>query len=257
MKHEPFFFKNSDFVLQLAASPSSKQQSCAGAAILAMHVVIVQAGASEELFDSGVDWDIWTSDANERVAEAAQGLIDSIHASNLAKGQRRQNIPILPLPDSMLTTAGRHHVPPSIPSPASSFTTSPLAPPSVRGSNLPSKQVQVEAGFSSFTHSFFFRISSWKPVFCRFQIDATTFAMSTRIDMRSQPLIFFVFRMSVSVTLLISRYRCLPSSSARLLHIMAVRLLKLWSMCSQTCRCVLQFQCSSLTLILTCRTFLQ
>jgi hypothetical protein len=122
-----------------------------------MHVVIVQAGASEELFDSGVDWDIWTSDANERVAEAAQGLIDSIHASNLAKGQRRQNIPILPLPDSMLTTAGRHHVPPSIPSPASSFTTSPLAPPSVRGSNLPSKQVQVEAGFSSFTRSFFFQ----------------------------------------------------------------------------------------------------
>jgi|LauGreDrversion2_2_1035103.scaffolds.fasta_scaffold110598_2 hypothetical protein len=120
-----------------------------------MHVVVVQAGASEELFDSGVDWDMWTSDANERVAEAAQGLIDSIHASNLPRGLRRQNIPILPLPDSMLTTSGRHHVPSSIPSPASSFTSSPLAPPSVRGSNLPSKQVKVELGcWLSRTHFF-------------------------------------------------------------------------------------------------------
>jgi hypothetical protein len=117
--------------------------------------VVVQAGATEELYDSGVDWDMWTSDANERVAEAAQGLIDSIQASNVAKSHRRQNNPILPLPDSTLTTARRHHVPSSLPSPASSYTSSPLAPPSVRGSILPSKQVNVVLGVLIFTQSFF------------------------------------------------------------------------------------------------------
>ncbi len=117
--------------------------------------MVVQAGATAELFDSGVDWDTWTSDANERVAEAAQGLIDSIHASNLSKSQRRQNNPILPLPDSTHTTARRHHAPSSVPSPASSYTSSPLAPPSVRGSILPSKQVNAVFGVLIFTQSFF------------------------------------------------------------------------------------------------------
>jgi hypothetical protein len=103
-----------------------------------------QAAAGEFLLDSGIDWEQWTDDADERIAEAAQSLIDLTRRSGISL-QPKQIVlkPILPLVETESTPV---HI---IPSPTSSRAASPLQPPSSsRIVKLPSKQVLSSASCS-------------------------------------------------------------------------------------------------------------
>ena len=100
------------------------------------------------LLDIGVDWEMWTNDADERVAEAAQSLVDMMTATHHDANREQQHIivrPILPLPEPLLLNGNRLHVVPPIPSPESSrAATPPAATPASRSNKLPSKQVSVK-----------------------------------------------------------------------------------------------------------------
>lgn len=128
---------------QLAAAPSPKLQACAGAALLALHVVVVQAAAGDFLMDSGIDWEQWADDSDERIVEAVQSLVDITRRSAIS--QQPQHVVLKPILPMVETETAHTHV---IPSPRSSRAASPVQPPSSsRANKLPSKQVQNMACF--------------------------------------------------------------------------------------------------------------
>ncbi len=99
------------------------------------------------MLNTGIDWEHWSNDADERVAEAAQSLVDMMMTMDLAEPNRiaaHQHQP-LQFSEAVNPAASRIHVLPPISSPDSSRASTPLPPPSAsRSSKLPSKLVNLQ-----------------------------------------------------------------------------------------------------------------
>jgi hypothetical protein len=100
------------------------------------------------LFSSGIDWEFWKNDGDERVAEAAESLIEIMQSTDHPKQQPVSHLKhsVINLPEPTVPSASTYDD--HLPTNSSSFFT---APPSfralslARSSKLPSKQVFLNA----------------------------------------------------------------------------------------------------------------